>query len=164
MTCQHTDSIVDKSSSIHNTCRHGMTFRLKWHVIEINIQIPLPTRALEIYIGLDISFILWFMFYSCFIWAMFYDTCFLWIKWDFFIYTIQNVQQDMYFTVAICILIKHCVSLYFIDKHVIHLNSSGTGDKIFWLWGSIPCLLMHWLLKSLEHQQAWYWLCRTDNM
>ena len=21
------------------------------------------------------------------------------------------------------------------------------GDGVFWLWGSIPCLLMHWLLK-----------------
>ena len=30
-------------------------------------------------------------------------------------------------------------------------------------WGSISCLLMPWLLKSPEHQQAWYWLCRTDN-
>ena len=30
--------------------------------------------------------------------------------------------------------------------------------------GSIPCLLMHWLLKSSVHQQAWYQLCRTDNM
>ena len=25
-------------------------------------------------------------------------------------------------------------------------------------------LLMPWLLKSPEHQQAWYWLCRTDSM
>ena len=23
---------------------------------------------------------------------------------------------------------------------------------------------MPWLLKSLGHQQAWYWLCRTDSM
>ena len=30
--------------------------------------------------------------------------------------------------------------------------------------GSIPCLQMHWLLKSPEHQQACYWLCRTKNM
>ena len=30
--------------------------------------------------------------------------------------------------------------------------------------GSIPCLLMPWLLKSPEHQQAWYWLCRTHGM
>ena len=37
-------------------------------------------------------------------------------------------------------------------------------DGIFWLWESIPCLLMFWLLKSSEHQQAWYWLCGTDNM
>ena len=31
------------------------------------------------------------------------------------------------------------------------------------VWVSIPCLLMHWLLKSPVYQQAWYWLCRTDN-
>ena len=29
---------------------------------------------------------------------------------------------------------------------------------------SIPCLLMPWLLKSPEHQQTRYWLCRTDNI
>ena len=44
------------------------------------------------------------------------------------------------------------------------INSSDAGEEIFWLWGSIPCLLMPWLLKSPEHQQAWYWPCRTDNM
>ena len=44
------------------------------------------------------------------------------------------------------------------------LISSNAGDGIFQLWGSIPCMLMHWLLKSPEHQQVWYWLCRTDNM
>ena len=42
--------------------------------------------------------------------------------------------------------------------------SSDAGDEIFWLWESIPCLLMPWLLKSPEHQHAWHWLCRTDNM
>ena len=46
----------------------------------------------------------------------------------------------------------------------ILFNSSDTGDRIVRLWGSIPCLLMPWLLKSLEHHQAWYWLCRTDNI
>ena len=46
----------------------------------------------------------------------------------------------------------------------LSLNSSDTGDGIFWLWGSIPCLQMPWLLKSPEHQQAWYWLHRSDNM
>ena len=45
-----------------------------------------------------------------------------------------------------------------------YFNSSDAGDKIFRLWESIPCLLMHWLLKSPVHQQAWYLLCRTDNM
>ena len=28
----------------------------------------------------------------------------------------------------------------------------------------VPFLLMPWLLKLTEHQQVWYWLCRTDNM
>ena len=44
------------------------------------------------------------------------------------------------------------------------INSSDAGDGIIRLWWSIPCLLMHWLLKSPVHQQAWYWLCRTDNI
>ena len=44
------------------------------------------------------------------------------------------------------------------------INSSDAGNRIFQLRPLIPCLLMHWLLKSPEHQQAWYWLCRTDNM
>ena len=44
------------------------------------------------------------------------------------------------------------------------INLSDAGDGILRLWGSIPCLLLLWLLKSPEHQQAWYWLCRTDNI
>ena len=43
-------------------------------------------------------------------------------------------------------------------------NLFDARDRIFWLWGSISGLLMHWLLKSPVHKQAWYWLCRTDNM
>ena len=43
-------------------------------------------------------------------------------------------------------------------------SDAGDGIRIFRLWGSIPCLLMPWLLQSPEHQRAWYWLCRTDNM
>ena len=50
------------------------------------------------------------------------------------------------------------VSLQCIDI----VNSFDAGDGIFWLWGSIPCLLMPWLLKSPDHQLAWYWLCRID--
>ena len=42
------------------------------------------------------------------------------------------------------------------------VNSSDAGSGIFPLWGSIPCLLMPWLLMSPEHQQAWHWLCKTD--
>ena len=32
------------------------------------------------------------------------------------------------------------------------------------LLGSIPCLLLRWLLKSAVHQQAWCWLRRTVNI
>ena len=46
----------------------------------------------------------------------------------------------------------------------VHLNSSDTGDRIFRIRGLLPCLLMPWLLKSPEPQEAWYWLCRTDNI
>ena len=42
-------------------------------------------------------------------------------------------------------------------------HSSDAGHGIFRLWGSIPCLLMHWLLKSPEHQQTWYF-CRVNLM
>ena len=42
-------------------------------------------------------------------------------------------------------------------------NSLDAGDGIFRLWESIPCLLMPWLLTSPEHQQAWHWLCRTND-
>ena len=44
------------------------------------------------------------------------------------------------------------------------INSSDARDRIFQLWGSIPCLLMHWLLNWPVHQQVWYWLCGTNNM
>ena len=44
------------------------------------------------------------------------------------------------------------------------INSSDAGDQIFRIWGSISGQLMLWLLKSPVHQQAWYWLCRKNNM
>ena len=44
------------------------------------------------------------------------------------------------------------------------INSSNAGDGIIRLWRSIPCLLMHWLLKLPVHQLAWHWLCRADNL
>ena len=34
------------------------------------------------------------------------------------------------------------------------VNSPNAGDRIFWLWCSIPCLQMPWLLESPEHHQA----------
>ena len=56
-----------------------------------------------------------------------------------------------------------CFSIWLTCLSYYIVNSSDAEDGIFWIWGSIPCLLMPWLLKSPEHQQAWYWLCRTNN-
>ena len=54
------------------------------------------------------------------------------------------------------------VESYGIWNDIIQLLTlSDAGDGVFCLWGSTPCLLMLWLLKSPQHQQAWYWLCRT---
>ena len=44
----------------------------------------------------------------------------------------------------------------------IHLLILETENSCF-AWGSIPCLLMHWLLKSPDHQSSWYWLCRIQS-
>ena len=51
---------------------------------------------------------------------------------------------------------------FFLRNKNISIKSSDAGDRIFWILGSIPCLLMPWFVKSPEHQQAWNWLCRTD--
>ena len=64
-------------------------------------------------------------------------------------------QAPMYITKTTLIL-RTCECL--------SLNSSDSGGGLFRLWGSIPCLLMPWLLKWPEHQLAWYWLCWADNM
>ena len=45
---------------------------------------------------------------------------------------------------------------------LITLTLFYAGDGIFWLWESIPCLLMTWILTSPEHQQTWYSLCETN--
>ena len=45
-----------------------------------------------------------------------------------------------------------------------YVNSPSTGEGIFRLCGSVPCLLMPWLLKSPGHQQAWYLQYRIGNM
>ena len=57
-------------------------------------------------------------------------------------------------------------SLNIDDLSPLMLNYShkDAGERIFRLWGSMPCLLMLWLLKSPDYQQEWYWLCRSDNM
>ena len=48
---------------------------------------------------------------------------------------------------------QHCCHVVY---KMLSFNSSDAGGRIFWLWVSIPCLLMHWLLKWPKHQQAWY--------
>ena len=45
-----------------------------------------------------------------------------------------------------------------------YLNSSHVGDGMFRLRRSISYLPTPWLLKSPEHQQAWYWPCLTGDM
>ena len=66
-----------------------------------------------------------------------------------------------FFQASICELLSFAV----ITSPIWYdIDSSDAGDGIFRLWGSIPCLLMHWLQKSPVHQQAWYWPCRTNNM
>ena len=40
-------------------------------------------------------------------------------------------------------------------------DARGGISRLVW---SIPCLPMHWLLKSPMHQQAWYWLRKINNM
>ena len=42
---------------------------------------------------------------------------------------------------------------------ILALLMLETEYSVFW---TIPCLLMPWLLKSPEHQQAWYFLCWTE--
>ena len=60
--------------------------------------------------------------------------------------------------------ISHKHGLCNISCTCISVNSSDAGVGIFWFLESIPCLLLPLLLKSPGHQQAWYWLRRTDNM
>ena len=44
----------------------------------------------------------------------------------------------------------------------VHVLTLLILETEYFSW--IPCLLMPWLLKLPEHQQAWYWLCGTVNM
>ena len=69
-----------------------------------------------------------------------------------------------------CLSVMSCmdknihISLVWKFKIILNINFSDAGDRIVQLCGSIPCLVMLWLLKSPGHQQAWYWLCRIDIM
>ena len=58
------------------------------------------------------------------------------------------------------LLIYYNQLMILIRGNVLCINSYDAGDRIFWL----SYLLTPWLIKSWEHQQAWYWLCRTDNI
>ena len=46
---------------------------------------------------------------------------------------------------------------------LLMLNSSDVGNWI-WLWGSIPCLPMPWLLNSAEHWQAYGCVGQTTSI
>ena len=70
----------------------------------------------------------------------------LWVKWP---PSNHNKTQELH---NVCTIVGSTVESY------------DAGDEIFRLWESIPCLLMFWLLTSAEHQQAWRWLCRTNNL
>ena len=55
--------------------------------------------------------------------------------------------------------------IFFKNLNACHLElTSDAGDGIIQRCGSIPFLLMPWLLKSPEHQQTWYCQCRIGNM
>ena len=72
-----------------------------------------------------------------------------------------NIQNVYYFDGLVqkrCNLLTHLIYVWFVLNIdlILTINSSDAKDGIFWLWGTIPCLLMPWLLKLPEHQQAWY--------
>ena len=76
-------------------------------------------------------------------------------------------------TCIIILWLEHKFAIIMNNKFVsIHSGShrssircvcSDVGDGTFRLLVSIPCLIMHWLLKSLVHQQGCYWLYRANN-
>ena len=51
----------------------------------------------------------------------------------------------------------------FLDN-ICDFNSSDASDRIFQFICSMPYMLMPWLLKSLGHQQVWFWQYTIGNM
>ena len=107
----------------------------------------------------------------------FHEHSHLWcFFWFFFVFSLTNRQQAINsFSPSVAIwrhrhgstLAQVMARCQMAPSHYLNewwLNSSDAGDGTFWLCGSIPCLMMPWLLKSPKHQQALYWLCRRDNM
>ena len=87
------------------------------------------------------------------------------ILWLFYLHNLISYTGKMTFVYKIRTLFA-CVPLHCDNKtwqrntKLFHYAWNG----IFQVWGSITCLLIHWLLKSPVHQQALYLLCRTDYM
>ena len=83
---------------------------------------------------------------------------------------IKSISNEFYVLKNINVLL----TLLMLEMKFSGWRSWYNCKAVLWLWnrnkfkpsilasGSIPCL--PWLLKSPEHQQAWYWLCRTDNL
>ena len=64
--------------------------------------------------------------------------------------------------IYIYIYIPVCGLSQFIYIYIIYIVMLET--ECFGSGGSIPCLLMPWLLKSTMNQEACGWLCRIDSM
>ena len=101
---------------------------------------------------------------SIYVWIFHFHTIFRRPFWSLVESEWIHIHAFMYF-VSFEILIQqaHGLILNVSLNIIITCNSSDAGDGIFQLWGSIPCLLMPWILKTPGHQHTWYWLCRTYN-
>ena len=60
------------------------------------------------------------------------------------------ISLNNYFATFSTHLLKTDQDIFSIQ--LVLLMTDGIDAGIFWLWGSIPCLRMPWLLKSPEHQ------------
>ena len=68
---------------------------------------------------------------------------------------IRRIQKDIQRTPLFHDLNRSQIEVIYCKAHTAHLtltpnnyNCSDAGDGIFQVWGSIPCPLMHWLLKD----------------
>ena len=103
-------------------------------------------------------------------WVWIYSTSYLVRHWLFLLNYFVNLTKKHWFTRIIDLFqikIYSWANFPLSKTQAWVRNSTPTpyaGDRIFPLWGSIPCLLMPWLIKSPGYQQAWYWEHRTGNM